>query len=101
MSYQDLIIAIADDTLEPTVGGIFVDSMEGENPVYVCSTDENTLQFINSSNQEPLRNFDSLLVEIQEALEEEEQEGEVTDYSSGNQIFWEVVPNGAKGTLFK
>lgn len=101
MEYQDIIIAIADDTLEPKVEGIFIDSCGGKNPVYVAEADENQLQFINSSNQEPLGLFDGILVNIQERLEEDDWEGEVLDPATGNQIYWEVLPIGAKGSLIK
>lgn len=101
MDYQDISIAIADDTLEPRVEGIYIDSMDGKNPVYVAKAEENELHFINSSNQEPLSNFDSLFVEIQERLEEEDMEGEVTDPTTGNQIYWEVLPIGTRGSLIK
>jgi hypothetical protein len=101
MEYADIVVAIADDNLEPRVRGIFVDSIGGENPVYVAEADENKVQFINSSNQEPLHNFDSILENISEAIQEDDWEGEVFDPMTGNQVWWEVVPLGVNGTLLK
>jgi hypothetical protein len=101
MEFQEIIEAIDDGTLEPTVGGIFVDSLGGNNPVYVADVGEFKLQFINSSNQRTLHDFDSLLGEISERLAEDEDEGEVFDAMTGNQIFFEVVGIDEAGSLLK
>jgi hypothetical protein len=100
MNLYNLALAIDNNVLEtPEVGGIFIDSMKNKNPVYVVEHKDVKLQFINSSNQRTLSDFDSILEAISEKLGMGEAEGEVSDYMSGNEIFFEVVDIDSNGSL--
>jgi len=98
---KNLIEALRECELEPRVEGIFIDSMEGKNPVYVAEFGEHKLQFINSSNQERLDEFDGIQEHIAELLEENEIEGDLHDSVSGNEIYWELVSIDSNGSLLK
>jgi len=99
---QEIQEAIEEGTLDAKVEGIFKDSVGGKNPVYVTdSVDGVKIQFINSSNQETLEDFSSILDKISERLSDDEDDGEVHDPYSGNQIYWEIVDEGSDGTLIK
>ncbi len=98
----EIVEAIRDGNIdEPRVEGIFKDSMGGKNPVYVTACGEFKIQLINSSNQDPLDDFDSILDSIADEIENGDEEGEVADNSTWNQIYWEVLPENAKGSLIK
>jgi hypothetical protein len=102
METEELLEAIDYGNVDVKVEGIFVDSMGGKNPVYVTESKGGVkLQFINSSNQETLESFDSLLSSIYDELENEDYDGEVYDPASRNQIYWELVDENSNGTLIK
>ena len=84
---------------EPTVIGTYKDSMKNDNPVYGTEIDGQRLQFINSSNQRGLSDFDSILEDIADELDD--RNGEIYDRHSGNQIYWEIVSVDEKGSLLK
>ena len=99
MSKAAIIQALRSGDIEPAIEDIFTDSMGGKNPVYVAKVGDDTLKMINSSNQQPIDNFDRILEDIAERVEEDEFEGEVGDYSSWNYVAFEILEEGNKGTL--
>jgi len=100
--YEEIVEAVRDGNIdEPRVEAIFVDSMEGKNPVYVTVFGEFKIQFINSSNQGRLDDFDGILDSIADEIENGDEEGEISDYSTGNQIYWELLPKDSNGSLVK
>ena len=102
MNKEEILEAIEDGNIPVKVEGIFVDSMGGKNPVYVTdSIGGMKIQFINSSNQSTLSNFNSLLDEISENIKSDDEEGEVFHGMTGNQIYWELVEEDSNGTLIK
>jgi len=102
MDLENIVEAINNDNInEPEVIGTFVDSMQNDNPVYGVEYDGVRVQFINSCNQRGLSDFSYIMPEIAEAMDGQEQEGEVYDGMSGNQIWWEVVDVDEKGNLLK
>ena len=100
--FEEIVEAIRDGNIdEPRVEAIFVDSMGGKNPVYVTVFGEFKIQLINSSNQEPLDDFDRILDSIADEIENGDEEGEVQDSGTWNQIYWELLPQDSNGSLVK